>query len=362
MTGENGFTDRVCLARFSKDGDYLWKQCYNSNAAMDNEYCLDLILAPDNGFLLTGYCYYSNPWDTLAYLCPYYIKADSTGNFEWETIAGFHPNNIGGIGRTTVINPDSNYYYSSISHYYRDGIGDAPGLLKMDMQGNIDTVYDLYTPDEVGILYDARFVSDSTLVASAGWGPITTAPKAVIIDTMGNIIDEQFLLDNIYMSDVRTTFDNKNLFYTHKHFEDEDQYDVFLFKLNQDLESDTFYSYPYKYDTLCPYSIISDTIVQDSCDIIVRIEEKKKGEKELGRMVIYPNPAESVIHCRVFVDKCECSIYIYDMYGKKMDEVYLPKNQKEIQIDVSYYPPGIYIAVIQSENHIIARQKFLVLK
>ena len=364
MTGESGFVDRVCLVRFNKSGDFQWKQCYNSGAAMGNELCRDIILTPDNGYLLTGFCYHSNPGDTLAWLSPYYIKTDSLGNFEWETISGQYPANVEGIGWTTTVSPDNNYYYSSISHYYRGSVGDAPGLLKMDMLGNVVDIYDIETPNEIGILFEAKFFTDSTLVASAAFGyEYSSYPKAVIIDTIGNILDDQFLLNNIYMAKVRRTFDNKFLFYTQAYDEEEEQFDAYLFKLNQQLEDDTFYTYPFQYDTLCPYSIASDTIVQDNCDIIVGIGEEeeemgRKGGKE--RMELYPNPAMNQINCRLSIVDCRYSIFILDMFGRKQEEIQIPKEQKEIQIDVSDYPQGIYIAVLRSEREMLDRKKFVV--
>jgi len=136
------------------------------------------------------------------------------------------------------------------------------------------------------------------------WGSIWSAfpQKAVIIDTLGNILNQTILVDNEWMAHTNKTHDDKLLFFTNKYDVETEEYDAYLFKLNQKLEHDTFYTYPYLYDTLCPYPIISDTILLDSCDIIVGIEEEKERKKESERLVIYPNPAESMVNCRVIID------------------------------------------------------------
>ncbi|MCD4773820.1 MAG: T9SS type A sorting domain-containing protein, partial [Bacteroidales bacterium] len=335
-TGETGFIDRVCLTRFNKSGDFQWKQCYNSTAAMDNEICSNLILTPDSGFLMTGFCYYANPGDTAGWLCPYYIKTDSDGNFEWETIAGFNPSNVGGIGWKTVLSPDNNYYYSAISHYYRNG-NDAPAILKMDINGDIIGCYDIAIPDEIGAMSEAKFISDSTLIASAAWGPeYNSYPKAVIIDTLGNMLNEQFLLNNEYLATVRTTFDGKLLFYTHAYNDLENQFDAYLFKLNQQLESDTLYTQSFTYDSLCPYQIASDTIVQDNCGLIVGMEEVKPEKTEdQAILIIYPNPAQNKFQVQCFeFQVSSCIIEIFDIYGRKVKEIKTPKGQNTIEVDV----------------------------
>jgi len=361
MLGES-LNDEDFLCRFSKEGNLLWKYYYPPTTGQTGlERTEHLILTPDQGFLMSGFCYYSNPWDTLSYLSPYYIKTDSMGNFEWELVAGLHPNNIGGKAHTTVIGPDSNYFYSSISHYYRDGIGDAPGLLKMDMNGLLDTVYDLSLPGFYGILDDARFISDTTLAASADWDN-HPYPKAVIIDTAGHILHEQDLVDEIYMASVQTTFDHKALFYTMEYIEADDQWDTYLFKLNQQLESDTSYSYPFKYDTLCPYQIVSDTITQEGCDIIVGISEPGETaiEVEKEALLIYPNPATNEVKIRSWMLDAGSWILVYDMYGRRMDEILVPAKQEEISIDVSSYTEGIFIAVLINETGIVEKGKFVV--
>jgi len=366
--------DKDYLVRFSKEGELLWMYYYPPTTGHTGmEHPTNLILTPDDGFLMTGFCYYSNPWDTLGYLSPYYIKADSMGNFEWELVAGLHPNNIGGKAHATVIGPDSTYFYSSISHYYRDGIGDAPGLLKMDMNGQMDTVYDLSDPGYYGILDDARFISDTTLIASADWDK-HPYPKAVVIDTLGHILCEQDLVDEIYMASVRVTFDNKALFYTMKYFDNEDQWDTYLFKLNQHLESDTLYTYPFKYDTLCPYPIASDTIVPDDCGLIVGTTEWPDINTQTNTtdaLEVFPNPAYGEIHCKYRIlersgnpdlsgQNTELTISLYDIWGRLVESVEIPTGQSHIRIDVSNYTPGVYFVVLKSDGQVLGRKKVVV--
>ncbi|MCD4747224.1 MAG: T9SS type A sorting domain-containing protein [Bacteroidales bacterium] len=367
FTAEPFMGDRVCLARFNSSGDFLWKQCYNSTAALDNEICSDIILTPDNGFLMTGFCYYSNPGDTAAWLSPYYIKTDSLGNFEWETIAGFNPSNVGGIGWKTVLSPDNNYYYSAISHYYRNG-NDAPAILKMDINGDIIGCYDIAIPDEIGAMSEAKFISDSTLVASAAWGPVYNSdPKAVIIDTLGNILDEQFLLDNEYLATVRTTFDGKFLFYTHEFDVAGNQVDAYLFKLNQHLESDTFYTAQFTYDSLCPYQIASDTIVQDNCGLIVGMEEMQPEKAEdQAALKIYPNPTKSIFNISIPVlneneiTNSSCTIEIFDIYGRKVKEIEVPKGQNKIEVDVEGWRKGLYLVRVRDGQSVVGSEKVIV--
>ena len=48
------------------------------------------------------------------------------------------------------------------------------------------------------------------------------------------------------------------------------------------------------------------------------------------------------------------------MLGGIADIVQVPDGKTEIQIDVSGYTPGIYIAVAKSEKEINGKEKFIV--
>ena len=101
----------------------LWQKYYqSSDQGVFDEELTYLILTPDSGFLMTGFCYYPDPDNPdLYWLHPYYVKTDSLGNFEWETIVHKETADMGGMAWETIVNPSKEYYYSCIDHYYTFG-------------------------------------------------------------------------------------------------------------------------------------------------------------------------------------------------------------------------------------------------
>ena len=103
----------------------------------NDEVIYNLLLTPDNGFLMTGYCYYPDPDNPdLYWLHPYYVKTDSLGNFEWEIVLHNETADIGGEAWQTILSPtQGTYYYSCINHYYHSDTlyAKRPALGKMDL-------------------------------------------------------------------------------------------------------------------------------------------------------------------------------------------------------------------------------------
>jgi len=367
--GENMIDDRICLAKFSSPGEMEWMECYNSqDSLMANETDTHLLCTPDNGFLISGWCYYTAPQGG-AWLEPYFIKTDSLGNFEWESFPLSENGIEGGQAWQTFMNPDSNFYYSSISHHHRELPEDAaPALLKMDLSGNLVGIYDLANPGIVGKLFRSQFINDSVLAGSASWGdPDINQPMAVLMDTLGTIKSEQELLDNSYMSYIRYTKDEKLLYYTQMLDPTDDKYDAYLFKLNQDLSNAPVNMQTFTYDSLCPYQIASDTISQDDCGLIVGLDEiEPEPEPDQNSILVYPNPAVSVISYQLPVisdDKAlknKNIVEFWDLFGRKVEAMEVPPGQTELKSDVSGWPPGIYISILRNDRKILARRKFVV--
>ena len=151
----------------------------------------NLILTPDEGFLMTGWCYYPDPDNpTLAWLHPYYVKTDSLGNFEWETIVHKETGDIGGDAFMSLVNPSQTCFYSCISHYYHSDTlyTTRPAIVKLDLHGNVIGVYDLVHGNyDLGKIMTFDFLNDSLLVGSASWGNEDDEPQSrvIVFDTLG---------------------------------------------------------------------------------------------------------------------------------------------------------------------------------
>ncbi|MBU2649425.1 MAG: hypothetical protein KKA81_00690, partial [Bacteroidetes bacterium] len=323
--------DRICLAKFSEYGDMLWKECYNStDTGLVFEDSRSITLTPDKGYLISAVCDYENPNMPGQYLSkPYYIKTDSNGIFQWEQVIFKNEAEFGGNAWHTVLNPDTNCYYSCISRYYYQESRSAPALVKLSLNGDILGIYDIIDGFNHGGLANAEFLNDTILAASAGWGDTEEEiiNYAILIDTLGNLIDTTFLFQDIYSSLLKLTFDKK-LLYMYNTFKN-NQFDVYLRKLNQQLEDDSIYTYPFKYDSLCPYPIASDTIVQDDCGLIVGTTEWpaiNTTSKTTDALEVFPNPAYGEIHCKYRIlersgnpdlsgQNTELTISLYDIWG-----------------------------------------------
>ncbi|MBC8319118.1 MAG: T9SS type A sorting domain-containing protein [Bacteroidetes bacterium] len=358
------FTDRICLVKFDIAGDMQWKQCYNSpDTSVYNEDAYDLTMAPDGGFLITGRCTYEDPNPPHAWWNkPYYIKTDSEGNFEWEATVHMEISDIGGKAWNTVLSPDSNYFYSSLSHYYHPPFGDSPALLKMDMNGNVVDIYDLAPIDEYGKMIEAKFISDTTLMASAIWGnELIGGPKAVVIDTLGNMLHDAHLLDNKWMASTDVTKDGKLLFFTNM-LDENDELDAYLFKLNQQLESDSIYTQPFTYDSLCQYQIVSDTIVQDGCGLIVGTEEHyHQNDKNDDLLKIYPNPTKDVFTIESDIIGIDGALVeIVGLYGQKIKNIKVPKGQTEVVINIKDWQKGLYLVRMLHKNGLVESGKVII--
>jgi hypothetical protein len=127
----------------------------------------------------------------------------------------------------------------------------------------------------------------------------------------------------LYSSLLDITFDGR-LVYASNTYQN-GQFDCFVTKLNQNLDQDTIYIRPFTYDSLCPYQIVSDTIVQDDCGLIVGIPEdeetRRRGEEV--KIEVWPNPASSVLSFKVsgLSSGRDYLLEIYDIFGRKVDEM-----------------------------------------
>jgi hypothetical protein len=370
-------TDRICLVKIDAAGTILWKKCYNSpDTNIINEDSWSLLSTPDYGFLISGNCDYLDSVTNQYWVKPYLIKTDSYGNFEWErVIHAYDTNYTGGQANYSTISPSGQFYYTSISHWYYNPEVEKPALGKLDLNGNVIGVYDIIQGFNNGGLVSAQFINDSILAAVGGWGNGMEdfGQYLALLDTMGNIVDTILISQDIYSGVLQICYDNKlvEMYNTYQN----DQFDVHLRKFNFSLEDDTLYTFPFTFDSLCPYQIVSDTIVQDDCGLIVGIEQDDRTVRlydgKMEALSLWPNPASEVLNvkCLGLSESGDLELRIYDVFGRTVEAniISLPPGGERAgdggwQIDVSALPPGIYIAVVRGDAAIVASGKFVVVR
>jgi hypothetical protein len=354
--------DRVCMMNLDNDGDFIWKECYNgtdSNAfVLDHE---DLLLTPDGGYLITGSCsYFTLPPNynrTLTFL----IKTDSLGLLQWDLPFEKDPPNLNrSNGYRSIQSPDGGYYYTSVRHWHGQGTyGDAPALVKVSLAGNELGFYDLAEPDSQGKLYESKFLNDSLLAAIALWGETGSDLKLILMNTQGEIQEEKIYLQGCYDGILRITSDDKIVILTNRS-DDVSLTNAYLVKFNNQLIDDTLYLQPFRYDSLCPHPIPSDTIYLDDCGVIVDITEDYPGVNDQAMQVkAWPNPCRNEVTISFKMiddpDRIDC----YSVYGQHLYSQDIGKDENQLNINTGNFPPGIIVVVLRGLNNIVLVSKIV---
>jgi hypothetical protein len=95
------------------------------------------------------------------------------------------------------------------------------------------------------------------------------------------------------------------------------------------------------------------------CALGTGIEHPWNPVPDSRSLLIFPNPADQYINIRYPILDTRYSLFIYDLFGRKQDEIIIPKGQQELRIDISAYPAGIYVAVVKDEKGTVARGKLV---
>ena len=259
--GTNSHDERIWLFKLTPDGELIWQKLYaQSDPKLFNEDPNEIIITSDTNLLITGMCYYPNPGQVdPGWIRPYWIKVDSSGNELWELPWGIEEY-FYGIAFYSKQDQYNNYY--SVGKHIEivaKNEMDHPALFKISNNGEQLYYKDIVSFSEYGMATTLDFLNDSTLVVGASWCMTldTCYKNCYLLDTLGNIINERTLivsLSNIIGADI--THDGKIVMTGG--FCLDGNCDIYLWKMNSNLEFDTLYNGQYEYDTLCPYPIASD--------------------------------------------------------------------------------------------------------
>lgn len=372
-------TDRIYLFYYDSTGVLLWYRLYASG----EDY--PLIDTPDpiyltkfeDYYIISGLCWYPDPDNSnLMVLRPLFIRIDNLFNEQWVLPYGVQDDFVG-IGSAVIEDKRTGENIGVGRYAGLPGIFSVTPLMHFDSLGN-ETGTFLILNDSIGpniqsnSTIDIINVGDDKYLLSSSFG---SAPS-------GNPIGE-LLLDSSYrviaslphpntdINDTRidTLPNNKFLFGVNIYENPPTNYnrDILLYKLNGDLsqlEPDTT---PHVYDSLCDYSIVSDTILLSGCDIITDITEIPTPQQYFSSLKtinikVSPNPASSSLNFELENDEHYENIIFkcYNMDGKPVLETILPNGETTIKTDVTSWKNGIYVAVASGSKGEIGSKKFIV--
>jgi len=340
----------------------------------------DLIVTQDCHYLISGDCYYPDPDSSEPkYLRPLIIKVDSTGYAEWELPwSQINGNSFHGQSFRSILDNKMNIY--SCGRHIESTVdppGDRPTMIKTDSTGNELSYHDMVPDSWQAVFFNLNWFQDSTIALDGGW-LINYGGEGQIgvfkVDRNGNFLDSVNIQKTIYcFADAVIDKDDK-LVLLHG-IPSGPTWHIYVWKLNSDLEFDTLYTQPLVYDSLCPHAIASDTIPLDC--VIVGLDEPFTNP-ETGRLKVHPNPAQDILHI-VIPDKLKrldnnpvfnlttvyhqwhsATVEIYDLFGRKMFSKKVLQADKELEIDVSAWPRGMFVVRLVYNNQTVGSEKVII--
>ncbi len=390
------------LYRFSHEGDTLWTKQYPDTIHHRYQIFHKCNIVDNNGFIMIGATSVA-PYNTNILL----IKADSLGNEQWRKEYGAP----GWIkhGYSVVQTPDKGYLLGCYEYIAgQDTTGD-PVVMKVDSIGNVEWMKNIGWPfrdivPHVCLGNDGSYIAGTSISDSVIQDNFYTRIKVTKISLNGDIIWDRTYCQTEKDNGLYAIYPDHDGGYiaTGKRdnfFHPGSWWNEFGWLLKIDENGDSVWYREYQYHTgtgddfnklydlcLAPdggYVMVGKTDTWDSPDFawVIKVDSfgcDTPGCNSVGIItpqssetrevfVIYPNPTTSEINIRYSLfdpstslrTGIRYSIFIYDMFGRKQDEVPIPKGQKLTHIDISDYPAGIYIVVLKSVQGILGRSKFV---
>jgi hypothetical protein len=143
--------------------------------------------------------------------------------------------------------------------------------------------------------------------------------------------------------------------------------DIYLYKIDKNLQPVPFDTNQYIYDSLCPEQIQSGTIDLSACMVWTGAEEIPSPEEYYASIATipitaYPNPAETEITLAFENTEHHTNMLLecYNIYGQKVHSEKIWKGQQQTRLDVGGWGKGLYFVVVKSNGSLAGTCKFVV--
>ncbi|MBK6965891.1 MAG: T9SS type A sorting domain-containing protein [Bacteroidales bacterium] len=254
------------------------------------------------------------------------------------------------------------------------------GLLKLDSGGHFQSVYPVHIPDTMiaGAVNSMELFQKNRLLIGlqnfqTGYDGLGNGVLQMT-DTTGNVIRAALLPVSFpaIIYDIHETSDNKIVILASHSLNGKD---FMLIKYNENLEYDSLYLNPGRYDWRCEEAVISNTIEIDCTDYGV----EEIVENGVVQLQILPNPACDIALIRLpeaistnenqgaFIINSikqdyirNLKIEIYDLNGKLILQSQWPDNTEDQIFNISSWNEGLYLIRITNPNEMIATGKLVI--
>jgi hypothetical protein len=381
--------ERIWLLCLSPSGEVLWEKlyCQSPEKSFNNETGAYLKLTSENNILITGDCLMQFPPNSdLWWFYTLHIMVDTAGEELWaKPYLENEDNNFSSVTRRTVEDVNGNFYTSGrllYDPFYPQSVG---GMMKINNEGDYLDWIQVYPnhPHHVSAIENIIIYDTNHFVLTGGYKNGFEMPHIMLYktDTLGNILHEKELYrDDNGIRHAMLTSDNYVIMTSlHYILGNPNRWKVYINKVDGELNEAEFDPRQLTYDSLCPYPIVTDTIVP-ACDIILGHRPPELTDKQKTQQLeVFPNPAGSyatiklpesvsrsghngfMAHTTVWHHWIkDATLHVFNIHGRQIHAQKIPDGQQQLQLDVSAWPPGVYLLRVKAMNGITVDGKLMI--
>jgi len=367
--------DMTHLIGLNTEGDVLWKKPYaskNDYPWIDQAIGYDVIEI-DNDYYISGFCYWPYPDDTThVFLRPLFIGIDSLFNEKWILPFYALDSVYGDAFRSIPLN-DSVFMGVGARSAYNNN-DEYQGLLMFYNKDGEELGYHGIDNDQIGPningsdIRDVARINDTLFLTASLFGPDEGGnPGGEFIVTMDGEVISSNSRPNTHIPKMIKTSDNNYVIVTNID-ENKGDLDIYLYKIDENLQDVPFDPTPHNYDSLCPGGIQSGTTDLSDCLVWTNIGDAP-GPAEYYESIkqipikAFPNPAsegnitfefENTEHHNNMELRC------FDIYGKEVYEGKIYRYQGKSIVNIATWQKGMYVAVIYSNGLPAGECKFAI--
>ena len=305
-----------------------------------------------------------------------FIGIDTLFNEEWVLEFGLEENMKGKAVESISIN-DS--IFMGMGRYrYDESTGETMDAWAViyNQQGE-QTGYIVVTKEQLGnevsksTFYEVERINDPLYLGNTGYffgEEETTAGGEIVFDTAGNVYNYTVRENLLGHQNLAKTFDNKYLVSTSYWYPDL-SFDIYLYKINENLEQDTIYPGNYTYDSLCTELPIQSGVINlTGCDIVTDIKEIPTLEEFNNRknkviISVFPNPTSNGTVTLNFENSeifQNIELKCFDVFRKEVHKVNIYQHQGQSELDISNSAVGVYFVIVYSDSKPVGEFKFVI--